>query len=117
MTTTRVHEEISIDDLHQVWKKELPWNHPHIPLLPAVPKKIREEQIEAMIVAPIWPGQILESKLVNKNHQPFMLSWSNEMQERGSTQIKKNQNLYSGKICYFLMNRKQEREEDLKEKL
>ncbi|KAA6374054.1 MAG: hypothetical protein EZS28_030417, partial [Streblomastix strix] len=31
----------------------LPWIHPPIPLLPAVLKKIREEQIEAMIKAPL----------------------------------------------------------------
>ncbi|KAA6353597.1 MAG: hypothetical protein EZS28_050876, partial [Streblomastix strix] len=53
MPTIRGHEEIAIDALNQNWKMELPWIHPPIPLLPAVLKKIREEQIEAMIIAPL----------------------------------------------------------------
>ncbi|KAA6366771.1 MAG: hypothetical protein EZS28_037702, partial [Streblomastix strix] len=58
MLTIIGHGETAIDALNQTWKKELPWIHPPIPLLPAVLKKIREEQIEAMIIAPLWPGQI-----------------------------------------------------------
>ncbi|KAA6364103.1 MAG: hypothetical protein EZS28_040369 [Streblomastix strix] len=50
--------QIAIDALNQVWKKEFPCIHPPIPLLPAVLKKIREEQIEAMIIAPLWQCQI-----------------------------------------------------------
>ncbi|KAA6368720.1 MAG: putative reverse transcriptase, partial [Streblomastix strix] len=49
MSTIRGHGEIAIDALNQTWKMELPWIHPPIPLLPAVLKKIREKQIEAMI--------------------------------------------------------------------
>ncbi|KAA6371037.1 MAG: hypothetical protein EZS28_033437 [Streblomastix strix] len=58
MSTTRGHGETAIDALNQTWKKELQRIHLPIPLLPAVLKKIREEQIEAMIIAPLWPGQI-----------------------------------------------------------
>ncbi|KAA6399133.1 MAG: hypothetical protein EZS28_005346 [Streblomastix strix] len=65
MSTTRGHGETAIDAFNQTWKKELPWIHPSIPLLPAVLKKIREELIEAMIIAPLWPGQIWYIELVN----------------------------------------------------
>ncbi|KAA6401246.1 MAG: hypothetical protein EZS28_003228 [Streblomastix strix] len=58
MSTIRGHGEIAIDALNQTWKMELPWIHLPIPLLPVVLKKIREEQIETMIIAPLWPGQI-----------------------------------------------------------
>ncbi|KAA6361917.1 MAG: hypothetical protein EZS28_042555 [Streblomastix strix] len=58
MSPIRGHGEIAIDALNQAWKMELLWIHPPIPLLPAVLKQIREDQIEAMIIAPIWPGQI-----------------------------------------------------------
>ncbi|KAA6398449.1 MAG: hypothetical protein EZS28_006022 [Streblomastix strix] len=51
ISTIRRHKEIAIDALNQAWKKEFPWIHPPILLLPAVPKKIKEEQIEAMIIA------------------------------------------------------------------
>ncbi|KAA6393998.1 MAG: hypothetical protein EZS28_010477 [Streblomastix strix] len=51
--TIRGHGEIAIDALNQVCQKELPWIHPPIPLLPAVLKKIRQEQIESMIIAPL----------------------------------------------------------------
>ncbi|KAA6380685.1 MAG: hypothetical protein EZS28_023786 [Streblomastix strix] len=50
MSTIRGHGETAIDALNQTWKKELPWIHPPIPLLPAVLKKIREELIEAIIM-------------------------------------------------------------------
>ncbi|KAA6368027.1 MAG: hypothetical protein EZS28_036444, partial [Streblomastix strix] len=40
MSTIRGHGETAIDALNQTWKKELPWIHPPIPLLPAVLKKI-----------------------------------------------------------------------------
>ncbi|KAA6396703.1 MAG: hypothetical protein EZS28_007771 [Streblomastix strix] len=52
------YEQIAIDALNQVWKKEFPCLHPPVPLLSAVLKKIGEEQIEAMIIATLWPGQI-----------------------------------------------------------
>ncbi|KAA6363146.1 MAG: hypothetical protein EZS28_041328 [Streblomastix strix] len=58
MSTIRRHGEIAIDALNQTWKMELQWIHPPIPLLPAVLKKIREEQIEAIIIAPLQLGQI-----------------------------------------------------------
>ncbi|KAA6362377.1 MAG: hypothetical protein EZS28_042095, partial [Streblomastix strix] len=90
MSTIRGHGEIAIDALNQTWKKELPWIHPPIPLLPAVLKKIREEQIEAMIIAPLWPGQIWYTELVNENVQSLMLGWSNEILEPGTSLIKKN---------------------------
>ncbi|KAA6364142.1 MAG: hypothetical protein EZS28_040332, partial [Streblomastix strix] len=69
MSRIREHGEIAIDALNQTWKMELLWIHPPIPFLPAVLKKIREEQIEAMIIAPLWPGQIWYTELVNKNAQ------------------------------------------------
>ncbi|KAA6365577.1 MAG: hypothetical protein EZS28_038897 [Streblomastix strix] len=73
MSTTRGHGETAIDALNQTQKKELPWIHPPIPLLSAVLKKIREEQIEAMIIAPLWPGQIWYTELVNENARTLML--------------------------------------------
>ncbi|KAA6376951.1 MAG: hypothetical protein EZS28_027521, partial [Streblomastix strix] len=92
------HGEIAIDALNQRWKIEHPRIHPHIPLLPAVLKKIREEQIDAMIIAPQWPGQIWYTELVNENVQSFMLGWSNEILEPGTSLIKKNLKLPPGKI-------------------
>ncbi|KAA6362766.1 MAG: hypothetical protein EZS28_041706, partial [Streblomastix strix] len=76
MSTIRGHGEIAIDALNQTWKMELPWIHPPIPLLPAVLKKIREEQIEAMIIAPLRPSQIWYTELVNENARSLMLDWS-----------------------------------------
>ncbi|KAA6387032.1 MAG: hypothetical protein EZS28_017440, partial [Streblomastix strix] len=64
---------------NQTRKKELLWIHPPISLLPAVLKKIREEQIEAMIIAPLQSGQIWYTELVNENVQSLMLGWSNEI--------------------------------------
>ncbi|KAA6359614.1 MAG: hypothetical protein EZS28_044859 [Streblomastix strix] len=58
MSTIREHGEIAIDALIPVWNKQFLSIHLHIHLHPAVLKKIREEQIEAMIIAPLWPGQI-----------------------------------------------------------
>ncbi|KAA6380939.1 MAG: hypothetical protein EZS28_023535 [Streblomastix strix] len=102
MSTIREHREIAIDALNQTLKKEFPWIHPPIPLYPAVLKKIREEQIEAMKIAPIWPGQIWYTELVNENAQSLMLGWSNEILEPGTSLIKKNLKLPPGKICCFL---------------
>ncbi|KAA6367347.1 MAG: hypothetical protein EZS28_037127 [Streblomastix strix] len=112
----RGHGETAIDTLNQTWKKELPWIHPPISLLPAVLKKIREEQIEAMIIAPLWPGQIRYTELVNENAQSLMLGWSNEILESGTLLIKKNLKLPPGKICCFLMDRRPGSEGDLRER-
>ncbi|KAA6377652.1 MAG: hypothetical protein EZS28_026821 [Streblomastix strix] len=90
MSTIRGHGEVEIDALNQTLKKELPCIHPPIPLFPAVLKKIREEQIEAMIIAPQWPGQILFIELENENAQSLLLDWSNEILEPGTSLIKKN---------------------------
>ncbi|KAA6371076.1 MAG: hypothetical protein EZS28_033398 [Streblomastix strix] len=81
MSTIRRHGDIAIDALNQTWKMELPWIHLPIPLLPAVLQKIREEQIEAMIIVPLRPGQIWYTELVNENSQFLMLGWSNEILE------------------------------------
>ncbi|KAA6370316.1 MAG: hypothetical protein EZS28_034155, partial [Streblomastix strix] len=81
MSTIKGHGEIAIDALNITWMKELLWIHPPVPLLPAVPKKIREEQIEAMITAQLWPGQTWYTELVNANAQSFMLDLSNEILE------------------------------------
>ncbi|KAA6372115.1 MAG: putative reverse transcriptase [Streblomastix strix] len=104
MSTIRGQGEIAIDALNQTKKMELPWIHPPISLLPAVLKKIREEQMEAMIIAPLWPGQIWYTELVNENAQSLMLGWSNEILEPGTSLIKKNLKLHPGKICCFLMD-------------
>ncbi|KAA6397766.1 MAG: hypothetical protein EZS28_006703 [Streblomastix strix] len=112
MSTIRGHGEIAIDALNQTWKMELPCIHPPIPLHPAVLKKIREEPIEAIIIAPLWPDQIWYTELVNENVQSLMLSWSNEILEPGISLIKKNLKLPPGKIYCFLMDRRPEREED-----
>ncbi|KAA6380423.1 MAG: hypothetical protein EZS28_024051 [Streblomastix strix] len=104
MSTIRGHGETAIDALNQTWKKELPWIHPPILLLPAVLKKIREEQIEAMIIAPLLPGQIWYTELLNENAQSLMLGWSNEILEPGTSLIKKNLKLPQGKICCSLMD-------------
>ncbi|KAA6387648.1 MAG: hypothetical protein EZS28_016828 [Streblomastix strix] len=116
MSTIRGHGEIAIHALNLTWKMELPQIHPPIPLLPAVLKKIREDQIEAMIIAPLWPGQIWYTELVNENARSLMLGWSNEILEPGTSLIKKNLKLPPGKICYFLMDRRPGREEDLRER-
>ncbi|KAA6361512.1 MAG: hypothetical protein EZS28_042961 [Streblomastix strix] len=100
--TKSQNEEITIDAFNPTWKMELPSIHPHIPLLPAVLKKIREEQTEAMIIAPLWPGQIWYTELVYENVQSLMLGWSNEIQEPGTSLIKKNLKLHSGQIRSFL---------------
>ncbi|KAA6397694.1 MAG: hypothetical protein EZS28_006781 [Streblomastix strix] len=117
MSTIRGHGEIAIDALNQTWKKELPWIHPPIPLLPAVLKKIREEQIEAMIIAPLRPDQIWYTELADENVQSLMLGWSNENLKPGTQLIKKNLKLPLGKISCFLIDRRSEREENTQEKL
>ncbi|KAA6366036.1 MAG: hypothetical protein EZS28_038438 [Streblomastix strix] len=111
MSTIGGHGEITIDAHNQTWMMELPWIHPPIPLLPAVLKKIREEQIEAMIIAPLWPGQIWYTDLVNENAKSFMVGRSNKIQEPGTSLIKMYLKLPPGKICCFLMNQRPEREE------
>ncbi|KAA6332791.1 MAG: hypothetical protein EZS28_053239 [Streblomastix strix] len=75
-------------------------------------KKIKEEQIEVMIIVPLWLGQIGYTELVNENAQSLMLGWSNEILEPGTSLIKKNLKLPAGKICCFLMDRRPVREED-----
>ncbi|KAA6359405.1 MAG: putative Transposon Tf2-6 polyprotein [Streblomastix strix] len=90
MSITRGHGEIAIDALNQTWKKELPWIRPPIPLFPVVLMKIREEQIEAMIIVPLWTGWIWYTELENENVQSLMLGWSNEILEPGTSLIKKN---------------------------
>ncbi|KAA6395237.1 MAG: hypothetical protein EZS28_009238 [Streblomastix strix] len=77
---------------------------------------IREEQIEAMIIASLWPGQIRYTELVNENAQSLMLGWGNEILEPGTSLIKKNLKLHPGKICCFLMCLKPEKQEDLRER-
>ncbi|KAA6373563.1 MAG: hypothetical protein EZS28_030910 [Streblomastix strix] len=116
MSTIKGHRETAIEAINQTWKMELPWIHPPIPLLPAVLKKIREEQIEAMIIAPLWPGQKWYTELVNENAQSLMLGWSNEILKSGISLIKKNLKLLPGKICCFLMDRRPGREEDSQER-
>ncbi|KAA6370351.1 MAG: hypothetical protein EZS28_034124 [Streblomastix strix] len=116
MSTIRGHGEITIDALNQTWKMKLPWIHPPIPLLPVVLKKFREEQIEAMLIAPLWPGQIWYIELVNENAQSFMIGRSNKILDLGTSLIKMNLKLSPGKICCFLMNRRPGKEEDLRER-
>ncbi|KAA6369778.1 MAG: hypothetical protein EZS28_034696 [Streblomastix strix] len=58
MLTTPAHGEVAIYAMNQVWKQELPWIHPPIPLLPAVLRRIRERRKWTIVVAPLWPGQI-----------------------------------------------------------
>ncbi|KAA6363055.1 MAG: hypothetical protein EZS28_041417, partial [Streblomastix strix] len=106
MSTIGGHRETAIDAVNQTWKKELRWIHSSILFLPAVLKKIREEQIKAMIIAPIWPGQIWYTELVYENAQSLMLGWSNEILEPGTSLIKKNLKLTPEKICYFLIDRR-----------
>ncbi|KAA6357123.1 MAG: hypothetical protein EZS28_047350 [Streblomastix strix] len=81
ISATSSHGEIAIDALNQTWKMELPWIHPPIPLIPAILKKIREENIDTMIIALLWPGQIWYTELVNENAQSLIHVWSNEIQE------------------------------------
>ncbi|KAA6363445.1 MAG: hypothetical protein EZS28_041029 [Streblomastix strix] len=71
--------------------KDRPRIHPPIPLVPAHLKNIREEQIEVMIIAPLWPGKI----------------WYTEL---------KNLKLPPGKIYCFPMDRRPEKEEDSQER-
>ncbi|KAA6395239.1 MAG: hypothetical protein EZS28_009230 [Streblomastix strix] len=79
-------------------------------------KKIREEQIEVMIIAPLRPGQIWSTELVNENVQSLNLYWSNEILEQGTSLIKKNLKLPPSKICCILMDRRPEWDEDLQER-
>ncbi|KAA6403418.1 MAG: hypothetical protein EZS28_001046 [Streblomastix strix] len=116
MPTIRGYGEIEIDALNQTMKMEFLWIHPPIHLLPAVLKNIREKQIEAMIRAPLWLGQIWYTELVNENARSLMLGWSNEILEPGTLSIKKNLKLPPGKICCFLMDRRPGREEDSRER-
>ncbi|KAA6382699.1 MAG: hypothetical protein EZS28_021775 [Streblomastix strix] len=103
-STTKRHGEIAIDVLNHVWKKEFPWIHPQFPLLPAVLEKISEKQIRTMIVAPLWPGQIKYANKVNKNLKYLLLGWSHEILKPGTSLLKKNLKLISGKIYCFLMD-------------
>ncbi|KAA6396970.1 MAG: hypothetical protein EZS28_007504 [Streblomastix strix] len=112
MSTIGGHGEIAINALNQQQKKEFSWIHPPNPLLQAVLKKIREEQIEAMIIAPLWPGQIWYSELVNENIQSLILGQRNVIQESGTLLIKNSLKLPPGKIYCFLMDRRPEKEED-----
>ncbi|KAA6365699.1 MAG: hypothetical protein EZS28_038775 [Streblomastix strix] len=108
--------EVVIDALNQTQKKELPGIHPPIPLLPAVLKKIKEEYVMAIIIAPLWLGHIWYTEVVNENVQSLMLGWSNEILNSGTPLIKKNLKLPSGQICCFLMDQRPEREEDSQER-
>ncbi|KAA6353249.1 MAG: hypothetical protein EZS28_051224, partial [Streblomastix strix] len=56
------------------------------------------------------------TELVNDNAQSLMLGWSNEILEPGTSLIKKNLKLPSGKICCFLMDRRPGREDDSRER-
>ncbi|KAA6397122.1 MAG: hypothetical protein EZS28_007351 [Streblomastix strix] len=116
MSTIRGHGEITIDALNQPQKMELSWIYPSIPLLPADLKNIREEQIDVMKIAPLWPDQIWYTELLNENAQSLMLSWSNEILEPGTLLIKKNLKFHLGKICCFLMDQIPTKEEDSQEK-
>ncbi|KAA6376564.1 MAG: hypothetical protein EZS28_027909 [Streblomastix strix] len=116
MSTTRRLEEIAIDTLNQVSKKEFPWIHPPMPLLPTFLKKVEEEQIEAMIVAPLQPGQIWYKELLNESVQFLMLDQNNEILEPGTSLINKILKRLPDKIFCFLMYRRSEREEDTLER-
>ncbi|KAA6389779.1 MAG: hypothetical protein EZS28_014694 [Streblomastix strix] len=104
MQTIRGHGKVAIDALKQIWKKEFPWIHPPISLLPAVQKNIMEERIEAMIIAPLWPGQKLYTELINENVQSHLLGWADEILEPGISLIKKNLKLLPDKMYCFLMD-------------
>ncbi|KAA6395508.1 MAG: hypothetical protein EZS28_008961 [Streblomastix strix] len=108
--------KIAFDTLNQVWKKDFPQIHPAIRLLVAVLKNIREEQIEAMIIVPLWPGLIQNTDHVNENVRSLKLGLGNEILEPGSSLINKNLKLLRGKICCFLMDRKPGRGEDSQER-
>ncbi|KAA6365141.1 MAG: hypothetical protein EZS28_039332 [Streblomastix strix] len=116
MSTIRGHGEIAIEALNQIWKKEFLLIYLPIPFLPEFLKKIREEQIEAMIIAPLQPGQIWYTELVNEIVQSLMLGWSNEILEPGIQLIRKNLKPPPSKICCFLMDRRPEKEEDSHER-
>ncbi|KAA6366616.1 MAG: hypothetical protein EZS28_037855, partial [Streblomastix strix] len=106
MSTIGGHVEIAIQALNQALMKKRPWIHPPIPFVPALLKNIREEQIQAIIIALLWPGQIWYTELVNENVQSLMLGWNNEILEPGISLIKKNLKLPPGKICWCLMDRR-----------
>ncbi|KAA6361764.1 MAG: hypothetical protein EZS28_042711 [Streblomastix strix] len=106
MSTIKGHGKIAIDALNQEQKKERLSIHSPISLIPAVLKKNREDQIDVMIIAPLWPGQIWYTELVNKNAQSLIFGWSNEILESGTSLIKKNLKLHPSRICSFLMVRR-----------
>ncbi|KAA6312779.1 MAG: hypothetical protein EZS28_055866 [Streblomastix strix] len=99
MSTIRGYGEIAIDVLSQVLKNEFPQIHPLTPLLPAVLKRIREQQDKAMTVAPLQSGQIWYIELVNENRQFLILRQGNKILEQGTSLNKKNLKLLPGKIC------------------
>ncbi|KAA6367789.1 MAG: hypothetical protein EZS28_036684, partial [Streblomastix strix] len=97
MSTIWGLKEIAIDSRNQVCKKEFPWINSPIPPLPAVLKKIREDKIDAMIIAPLWPGQISYTELVNEYVLSHMFGWNNEILEPRTLLIMKNLKLPSDK--------------------
>ncbi|KAA6342231.1 MAG: hypothetical protein EZS28_052406, partial [Streblomastix strix] len=99
MSIIRRHREISIGALSHIWKKELKWIHPPITLLPAVLKKIRDEQIEAVIIAPLQTSQVWYTELVNENAQSFMLGLINKILKPRTSLVKKNLKFPLDKIC------------------
>ncbi|KAA6368925.1 MAG: hypothetical protein EZS28_035549 [Streblomastix strix] len=88
MSTIRGHGKIATDSLNQAWKKELPWIHPTIPLIPAVLKKIREEQIEVMLIAPLSSDQTQYTEQVNEKVQSFIFGCSIKILEPGQEEKK-----------------------------
>ncbi|KAA6372866.1 MAG: hypothetical protein EZS28_031608 [Streblomastix strix] len=115
MSTIRGLGQTAIDALNQAFKKELPYIHSPIPLLSPILQKIREKLIETVIIAPIRPGQIRYTELVNMNLHSFMLDQSNKILKLGILLIKMNLKLPPGKISCFLMDRSPGKEENAQE--
>ncbi|KAA6400190.1 MAG: hypothetical protein EZS28_004290 [Streblomastix strix] len=117
MSSIKGFGQLVNDALNQAQKKGHPCIHPPTPILQAILKKIREEQIEVMIIAPLWPGYIWYTELVNDNAQSLMLGWSNEILESEISLFKKNLKLHLSKICCSLKDRRLEKEEDSQRKI
>jgi hypothetical protein len=73
VSTSAGNGEEAVDALEQVWTGELPWIHPPIPLISTVLNMIKRDKIQAMVIAPMWPGQVWFTELVRENIQFLIL--------------------------------------------
>ena len=61
------------DSLHQSWLQGNNWIHPPWSLLPQVVRKLRDEPVEAVILAPHWPMASWYPELINMSDDVWVL--------------------------------------------